>query len=110
MNAEDEAFLRSELNAEEGSFLLQLRCDARWDEARFRKLIEVMERCAESYADNESLPRWLASGFWYMDTFVRDQVTHPAFAKQHDAEFFRDRCEDIACAAYWFFTGAAARR
>jgi hypothetical protein len=106
VNAEDEAFLRSEFEAEEGSFLLQLRHEARWDEVRFRKLIETMERCAESYASNESLPRWLCSGFWFMDTFVRDQVDHPAFARQHDAEFFRSRCEDISCVASWFFMGA----
>ncbi|HTL29396.1 MAG TPA: hypothetical protein VL282_09245 [Tepidisphaeraceae bacterium] len=110
MNAEDESFLRSEFNAEEGSFLLQLRCEARWDETRFRKPIEAMERCAEAYAGNEFVPRWLAEGFWYLDTFVPDQVKLPAFARQHDGEFFRERCEDLACATYWFFTGEAARR
>jgi len=110
MNANDEALLRSEFNAEEGSFLLQLRCEAHWDETRFRKLIEAMERCAEAHAGNESIPRWLAEGFWYLDTFVPNQVKHPAFAKEHDVEFFRERCEDLACAAHRFFTGEAAPR
>jgi hypothetical protein len=110
MNAKDEALLRSEFDAEEGSFLLQLRCEARWDEERFQKLIAAMERCAESYAGNDSLPRWLAAGFWFMDTIVPNQVKHEAFAKQHDAKFFDERCGRLAETAYWFFTGDSGGR
>ncbi len=101
----DEAFLRSDFDAAEGSFLLQLRCQGRWDDERLTKLLEVMAHCTKLYADADSLPRWIASGFWYMSVFVPEQAQHQSFQSSHSPAFLRERCGDIEHVVFGFFTG-----
>ncbi|WP_344978752.1 hypothetical protein [Streptosporangium fragile] len=45
---DDLELLRREFDAEDGSFLVQLRCDLQWDRQAFSRLEQAMRRvCAE---------------------------------------------------------------
>ena len=77
--------LQQEFEAREGSFLLRLRVDLRWDKAAFTRLTVAMLACCQAYDEGNApatvlessrepqvAPRWLAEGHWYLDTFVRE--------------------------------------
>lgn len=120
MEADDLAILRHEFQAEEGSFLLQLRCDMQWDKTAFDRATQAMRRCCQHYeqasvplqeqnlpADEVLLPRWLADGFWYMATFVPDHTSHPAWEQTIAAEptYFEKAYDRLEMLAEWFFGG-----
>lgn len=108
-----------EFTAEEGSFLLQLRCDLVWDRAAFSHLTEAMLACCKVYDrsqpptlfgpayDAEKVPRWLAEGFYYLSFFVRGWTTHPAWKNKtsQDQEYYDKAYERLSDLADWFFTG-----
>ncbi len=76
------ATLRSEFEAEQGSFLLQLRCDLCWDPGAFARATRAMYAYVQQ-GPFETIPRWIADGFWYMDWFVRDWSAHTNFPRQY---------------------------
>ena len=106
--------------AEEGSFLLQLRCDRLWDRVAFTRLTEAMLACCWAY-DNGSqrptllgrvddpsyLPRWLAEGFWCVATFVEGHTAHPAWKEKIAADpvYYDQAYQCLRDLADWFFTG-----
>lgn len=108
-----------EFFAEEGSFLIQLRVDHHWDKAAFDHLTEAMRLCCKQYeqaqkteeqrmqAVKAELPRWLASGFWYLSQFVRDWTSHPAWKEKYarDPDYFDKAYERLDGLALWFFEG-----
>lgn len=110
--------LRREFSAEEGSFLLELRGNV-WDKAAFTRLTEAMLECCRAYDrtqpptlfghvyDTETVPRWLAEGFWYVDTFVRGHTSHPAWddKKRREPDYYEAAYERLFDLADWFFTG-----
>ncbi len=76
--------------------------------------ITVPTRCA--FADEYSLhhngndtmlPRWLAEGFWYLSTFVRDHTSHPAWEHTIAREpgYFAHAYARLDALASWFFSG-----
>jgi len=91
--------LRKEFDAEEGTFLLQIRCDLEWDKEAFTRLVAAMHTYCEHDRENEMLERWVANGFWFVSTFVRTWTTHPNFPQVHSKDYY-DRCygrlEDLA--------------
>lgn len=102
------------------TFLLQLRTDLNWDKAAFTRLTKAMLACCQAYdaqerraagvgesADMTPLPRWLADGFWYLDAFVRDWTTHPAWTERtaREQDYYDAAYERLHALAYWFFTG-----
>ncbi len=114
------AILRYEFSAQEGSFLLQLRCDMHWDKTAFDRVTQAMRRCCQHYqkapapsqeqdlpAEEMLLPRWLAEGFWYMATFVRGHTSHPAWEQTIAAEpaYFKKAYHRLEMLAAWFFDG-----
>ena len=116
------SILQHEFNANEGSFLLQLRCDLVWDRAAFTRLTGAMVECCEAYDTTDdpsttaipgspyydkTVPRWLAEGFWYTSTFVRGYTSHPAWREKiaRDPDYFDDAYERLDLLADWFFTG-----
>ena len=97
--------LKSELNAEEGSFLLKLRSDFKWDKTAFTRLVSAMRICCEQRAETDALPRWLAEGFWYFSTFVKETSSHPQFRRPYPQGYYQKAYERLEDLAYWFFRG-----
>ena len=109
-----------EFNAEEGSFLLQLRCDFVWDRAAFTRLTEAMLACCQAYDEDKQqstvlrqvsdpmyVPRWLADGFWYVATYVEGHTAHPAWKEKiaADPSYYNRAYERLRDLADWFFSG-----
>ncbi|KAM3091698.1 hypothetical protein ACKFKF_32730 [Phormidesmis sp. 146-12] len=97
--------LKKEFEAEEGSFLIQLRPDLTWNKAAFARLTLVMQACCEEYSQTATLDRWIAQGFWYIPSFVRDWTTHPNFPQIHTPEYYEQSYQELDDLAYWFFMG-----
>jgi hypothetical protein len=93
-----------------------------WDTVAFSRLTAAMLACCQAYdtanttptlwpnvpRDTAQVPRWLAEGFWYLATFVKDHTAHPAWreriarAPTYYERAYR-RLEDLAD---WFFSGS----
>ncbi len=97
--------LRQEFDAEDGSFLLQLRVKYVWDKAAFTRLTEAMRVCCERHADAVTLERWLTEGFWYLYDFVRGHSTHPDFPRVYDEAYYAAAYERLWALASWFLMG-----
>lgn len=106
MNSDDyEPRLRAEFVEAEHSFLLQLRCELTWNTAAFSRLIVAMEACASAHAGTDTLPRWVAEGFWYYSYFVKEWSSHPNFPREHDPSYYEAAHERLRDLAYWLFVG-----
>ena len=117
------ATLWHEFFAEEGSFLLQLRVQLRWDKVAFERLTEAMRACCKRYQHEQRteeqrlhalemrLPRWLAMGFWFIPEFVRDWTSHPAWEQEiaREPAYFKHAYERLHLLAVWFFEGHSYR-
>jgi hypothetical protein len=101
----DEDVLRRELSAEPNTFLLQLRCDLRWDVEAFERLTKAMETYAAAHENDESIPRWVAEGFWYTSWFVKDWSTHEGFPREHPPSYYELAYQQLHELAYWMFVG-----
>ena len=102
---EYESILRSEFTAEDGSFLLRLRCDLIWDQAAFSRLVLAMEHCTAAHAGRESIERWVAEGFWYLEQFTPDWSTHPNFPRPHGEKYYEAAYQRLRDLSYWLFVG-----
>ena len=120
MTSDYTSVLAHEFSAGEGSFLLQLRTDMRWDKTAFSRLTEGMLACCRAYDignpqptlfgpayDTARLPRWLAEGFWYVGTFVRDWTSHSAWSarKAREQNYYDEAYYRLFMLGAWFFTG-----
>ena len=103
--AEYESILRHEFAAEDGSFLLQLRCDLTWDKAAFSRLVVAMEQCAVAHAGRDVIERWVAEGFWYLERFTQDWSIHPSFPRLHGEDYYKAAYERLGDLSYWLFVG-----
>ena len=104
-NVEDLDLLRHEFNAEDGSFLLQLRVDLRWDRRAFSRLEQAMRRVCAQQQSREQLDRWLAEGYWYLSDFVPGHVSHPDFPRDEPAEYYKAAVRRLWDLQNWFVTG-----
>ena len=100
MNHEVE--LKRQFDAEEDSFLLLLRCELKWSEDAFKELTTAMYHVASKYQDAESIPTWIANGFWYCDTWVREWTSHENFPRPGE-DYYHDSLELIRDLAYYLF-------
>ena len=105
-----QAILRTEFNAEPGSFLAQLRGSLIWDKPAFSRLILNMEECALAHSESKELPRWIAEGFWFCSHFVRDWSCHETFPKLHSSEYYSAAYERLNDLAYWLFVGESPQQ
>jgi tetratricopeptide (TPR) repeat protein len=96
--------LRREFNAEEGSFLIQARVRLEWDWDAFRRLTSAMYDVADAVKGQPSIETWIAQGFWFCDTFIRDWTSHPNFPRPPE-EAYRDALELLSNLASFLFTG-----
>jgi hypothetical protein len=97
--------LRNEFEAGEGSFLIQLRPYLVWDEKSFNRLTAVMQECCQQTSKSETLDRWMAVGFWYIPSFVRDWTTHNRFPRARPPSSYEKAYERLDSLSYWFFFG-----
>jgi hypothetical protein len=97
--------LRDEFDAEEGSFLIQMRSDLRWDKVAFTRLIVAMEQCCQAIDEQEKVDRWVAGGFWYVSFTIRDWTTHEQFPQDHGADYYEQAYQRLDDLAFWFFMG-----
>jgi hypothetical protein len=102
---EYEPILRQEFAAEEGSFLLQLRCDLVWDQAAFLRLVGAMEQCARDHEGRQTIERWIAEGFWFCGQYIKNWSTHPSFPKPHGDTYYEEAYERLWDLSHWLFVG-----
>lgn len=98
--------LRAELDAEDGSFLIKLRIDLEWDKNAFNRLTEEMYRYVRERDHDSPIPRWIADGFWYLDSWVREWSSHEAFPRPHGDVYYEAAYERLHALAFWLFTGS----
>jgi tetratricopeptide (TPR) repeat protein len=98
------AVLRREFDAEEGSFLIQIRCRLEWDWNAFRRLTSAMYDVADAVKGQPSIETWIAEGFWFCDTWIRDHTSHPNFPRPPD-EAYQDALALLDQLASFLFTG-----
>lgn len=97
--------LRHEFEAGEGSFLIQLRSDLKWDKAAFTRMTQEMRDCAAAHEGCETIERWIAEGFWYVEGFVRDWSSHANFPREFEDSYYEDAYERLRDLSYWLFMG-----
>ncbi|NUW43636.1 hypothetical protein [Nonomuraea rhodomycinica] len=102
---DDLELLRREFDAEDGSFLIQLRCDLHWDQQAFSRLEQAMRRVCAEQETNERLDRWLVEGFWYMADFVPSHTSHPNFPRPEQPQYYEAAIERLHDLQNWFVTG-----
>ncbi|MEV6330201.1 hypothetical protein [Streptomyces sp. NPDC051909] len=103
----DEALriLEHEFRNEPGSFLLRLRCDLVWDRDAFSRLESAARAVCERLEDAETLPRWLAVGYYQLATEVPAWTSHPDFPRPEPREYYDACIERLTDLADWFFHG-----
>lgn len=95
--------LKEELNAADGSFLLQLRTELTWNHNAFINLLtKINEECKRTECDS-NLDREIASGIWYSIDFIKDWVNHEDFPKAYSNEYYRDAFELLNDLGYYYF-------
>ena len=97
--------LRDELNAEEGSFLLELRSGLHWNHEAF---INLLKEAHEEYVrtkNDTTLEREIAHGLWYISHFVKDWSTHENFPKVYSDTYYSKAYDIIHDIAYEYFMG-----
>ena len=95
--------LRREFDGEEGSFILQLRCDFNWDKKTFERLAAAKLRYAEAHASDTNLERWVAEGFWFVPLFTRQWTSHPNFQRPQPDECYEAALQRLDDLASYFF-------
>jgi hypothetical protein len=96
--------LRCEFDAEEGSFLMQARIRLKWDWDAFRRLTSAMYDVADEVKGQPSIETWIAQGFWFCDTWIRDHTGHHDFPRPPE-EAYRDALALLDDLAYFLFMG-----
>ncbi|WP_090436669.1 hypothetical protein [Duganella sp. CF458] len=97
--------LKEELQGEDGSFLIELRCNLKWNKKAFIRLIRAMQDYIERRPKSESLERWVAEGFWFLDHFVKEWSSHASFSRPYERQYYEDAYERLHDLAYWLFVG-----
>ena len=96
--------LRGHFDGDEGSFLIRARCELTWDWNAFRELTAAMYDVADYARGKDTVETWIAHGFWFCDTWIRDWTSHPSFQRP-DKEAYADAIELIHDLAYFLFVG-----
>jgi hypothetical protein len=102
MNPRD--VLKREFDAEGGSFLLRVRSELTWDWAAFHRLTSAMYDVADEARKKPSIDTWIANGFWFCDTWIKEWTVHPNFPRPPERAY-RDAIELIHDLCFFLFTG-----
>ena len=103
MDARD--VLRQEFGSEPRSFLFRLRNDRVWDRIAFTRLEQAMRAVCRDNEDQDHLERWLAEGYFYCATSVRDDTAHPSFPRPKPERYYSACLERLWELADWYFRG-----
>ena len=97
--------LLEELNAEEGSFLLELRTNLAWNHHSFVKfLLQLEEYCVQNQ-NEANLNRAYASEICYISHFVKEWSTHEGFKSIQSEAYFELAYQLIHDLSYHYFIG-----
>jgi len=96
--------LRHQFEAAEGTFLLIIRTELRWDWPTLRQMTSTMFHAIEELKGESRLDRWIAEGFWFCDTWVPAWTSHPDFPQQ-DSQDRAGALELIHDLAFALMTG-----
>ncbi|KAF9660140.1 hypothetical protein ABHQ57_06755 [Tenacibaculum sp. ZH5_bin.1] len=95
--------LIDELNAENGSFLLELRTDLNWNHDSFINLLTELNAECKRTKENLNLSRDTACGIWYISDFIKNWTEHQNFPKEFAKEYYEKANELINDLAYSYF-------
>jgi hypothetical protein len=107
---DDLQLLWQEFNAADGSFLLQLRSDLRWDRQAFSRLEQAMRRVCAQQETRDQLDRWLIEGYWYLAEFVPGHTSHPAFPRPEPPGYYEAALKRLQDLQNWYVTGRSPYR
>ncbi len=63
-----------------------------------------MYKVAKDFRGKDLIETWIAQGFWYCDTWIREWTSHPNFPKPPEPEY-SDALELIHDLAFLLFSG-----
>lgn len=95
--------LKDELNAEDGSFLLELRTNLNWNHDSFINLLTELNTECKRTKENLNLSRDTACGVWYISDFIKNWTVHPNFPKVFADEYYEKAYQLINDLAYSYF-------
>lgn len=95
--------LKDELNAENGSFILELRTELKWNHNSFINLLTKINSECKRTKESSSLPRDIAGRIWYISEFIKSWTEHKSFPKEYTAEYYEKAHGFIYDLAYSYF-------
>jgi len=95
--------LLDELNGENGSFILELRIYLNWNHTSFINLMIELFRASQKTKYDITLQREIASGVWYISTFIKSWTEHENFPKKFSQEYYNKAYELINDLAWSYF-------
>jgi hypothetical protein len=94
--------LRQEYSAEDGTFLYLARIERTWDREAFNRLQQVMREVCEELTSQDRIERWIADAFWYIEGFVREDLS---FIRPEPPEYFEEANRRVFDLSAWLFNG-----
>ncbi|WP_370355246.1 hypothetical protein [Catenulispora sp. EB89] len=94
--------LRSEYDADPGTFLYPGRIERTWDRDAYNRLQRTMREVCEELEGQDRIDRWIADAFWYAEGFVREEESFPDPEPQ---EYFEDAKRRTFDLCSWLFSG-----
>jgi hypothetical protein len=100
--------LKNELNAEEGSFLLELRTGISWNHNSFINLLKEAHKEYQNTKNDSELNREIAEGIWYISHFIKEWSSHESFPKIYSDTYYSKAYDLIHDIADQYFMGESA--
>lgn len=95
--------LKDQLNAEDGSFLLELRTELNWNHQSFINLLTTLNTECIRTRDHTNISKEIASGIWYLSSFVKDWTLHKDFPKTYSKLYYETAYAIIDDLVYTYF-------
>ena len=95
--------LKDELYAENGSFILELRTELKWNHNSFINLLTEINKECKRTNESSSLPRDIAGGIWYISEFIKSWTEHKSFPKEYNDEYYEKAYGLINDLTYSYF-------
>ena len=95
--------LEDHLNAEEGSFLLDLRCNLKWNNESFKELLNLILEEANKTKDDKTISKQTASRIWFVNDFVKNWSEHDNFPKTNPSEYYDQAYQLLNEVTYTYF-------
>jgi hypothetical protein len=98
--------LHAEHEAREGSLMLTVRRDFRWDPEAFTRLEAAMRGACAALDEHSAVDRWLVEGFWQWTAVLPELAQHPEFTPP-EPHYFRRCLARLRDLGSWFFNGTS---